>query len=356
MRLTARLVPFLVASLLAAACSGSDEDPAAPADTTAPTTTVASEPDDTTDTTEPAEPHDTVTTSIADGTVRASVERLILDGYPGGTEIELTADGQTITAVTDDRGNLVIADIPPGDWQVAVVGNADTADVTIVSAADSVPDQSFYDGQTLTEGYQYIEMRDGTLLAANVFLPPGPGPFVTVVEYSGYSPAKPGNDFVEAVNALGVPAEGLCPSTPVICNAPDQSGSLFAYATDFAVVAVNMRGTGCSGGTAGFFDLAQRLDGYDVIEAVAAQEWVKNNQVGMVGLSYPGITQLYVAAEQPPSLAAVAPFSVIDDMTRDVIAPGGIPNLGFAAAWGDNLRASSAPYGQGWEQGLVDAG
>ena len=104
------------------------------------------------------------------------------------------------------------------------------------------------------------------------------------------------------------------------------------------------------------FDLAQRLDGYDVIETVAVLDWAKNNQVCMVGLSYPGIIQLFVAAEQPPSLAAITPFSVIDDMARDVIAPGGVPNLGFATEWGDNLREATAPYGQGWEQDLVDAG
>ena len=352
MPFAARIVPLVVAALVAASCSGGDDD-AAPAEEVAPTTTVADVRNDEADPT-PSTPD---TPSIEDGTVRESVERLIFSGYEPGVTIEATADGEApLQATTDDRGNLVIRDVPPGTWQLNVADNPDTREVTVLAAADSVPDQSFYDGQTLEEGYQYIETRDGTLLAASVYLPPGDGPFVTVVEYSGYSPAKPGGNFIDAVNALGVDAESLCGSTPVICNTPDQSGSLFAYATDFAVVAVNMRGSGCSGGTAGFFDLAQRLDGYDVIEAVAAQDWVKNNQVGMVGLSYPGITQLFVAAEQPPSLAAITPFSVIDDMARDVIAPGGVPNLGFATAWGDNLRSSAAPYGQGWEQDLVDAG
>ncbi len=358
MLLRARIVPLVVAALVAASCSGGDED-AAPGDEVTPTTTVAETGGDADDGGEEPEPTapDPDAPSIDDGTIRESVERLIFWGYEPGVIIEATADGQDpLNATTDERGNLVIRDVPPGTWQLAIAGSPDTREVTVLAAADSTPDQSFYDSQTLEEGYQYIETRDGTLLAASVYLPPGDGPFVTVVEYSGYSPAKPGGNFIDAVNALGVDAVALCDSTPVICNTPDQSGSLFAYATDFAVVAVNMRGSGCSGGTAGFFDLAQRLDGYDVIEAVAAQDWVKNNQVGMVGLSYPGITQLFVAAEQPPSLAAITPFSVIDDMARDVIAPGGVPNLGFATEWGDNLRESAAPYGQGWEQDLVDAG
>ena len=34
----------------------------------------------------------------------------------------------------------------------------------------------------------------------------------------------------------------------------------------FAVVDVNMRGTGCSGGAFDFFEPLQSLDGYDIVE------------------------------------------------------------------------------------------
>ena len=68
---------------------------------------------------------------------------------------------------------------------------------------------------------------------------------------------------------------------------------------------MNIRGTGCSGGSFEFFEPSQLLDGYDMIEAIAAQPWVLGNQVGMVGISYPGISQLFVASTQPPSLAAI---------------------------------------------------
>ena len=50
----------------------------------------------------------------------------------------------------------------------------------------------------------------------------------------------------------------------------------------------------------------------------------------MVGLSYPGISQLFVAATQPPHLAAIAPLSVIADTGRGTLRPGGILNDGFA--------------------------
>ena len=39
-----------------------------------------------------------------------------------------------------------------------------------------------------------------------------------------------------------------------------------------------------------FFETLQSTDGYDAVEIIAAQPWVLNHQIGMVGLSYPGIT------------------------------------------------------------------
>ena len=42
----------------------------------------------------------------------------------------------------------------------------------------------------------------------------------------------------------------------------------------FAVVDVNMRGTGCSGGAFNYFEPLQNLDAYDVIETIAHQPWV----------------------------------------------------------------------------------
>ncbi|MCU1280801.1 MAG: Cocaine esterase, partial [bacterium] len=110
-----------------------------------------------------------------------------------------------------------------------------------------------------------------------------------------------------------------------------------------------------SGGAYDFFETLQLLDGYDVIEAVAAQPWVAGHKVGMVGLSYPGISQLFVASTQPPSLAAITPLSVIGS-AHSTILPGGMLNDGFALAWVSNVIDGAQPYGQGWEQARVDGG
>ena len=100
----------------------------------------------------------------------------------------------------------------------------------------------------------------------------------------------------------------------------------------FTVVDVNMRGTGCSGGAFDFFEPLQSLDGYDVVETIARQPWVAHHKVGMMGISYGGISQLFTAQTQPPSLAAISPLSVID-ATQTTLYPGGILNTGFAVDW-----------------------
>ena len=102
---------------------------------------------------------------------------------------------------------------------------------------------------------------------------------------------------------------------------------MIANALGFTVVDVNMRGTGCSGGAFDFFEPLQGLDGYDVIETVARQPWVKGEKVGMMGISYGGISQLFTAATRPPSLAAITPISLIDAV-QTTLYPGGILNTG----------------------------
>ena len=110
----------------------------------------------------------------------------------------------------------------------------------------------------------------------------------------------------------------------------------------FTVVDVNMRGTGCSGGAFDFFEPLQNLDGYDVVETVARQPWVAHNKVGMLGISYGGISQLFTAQTRPPSLAAIAPLSVIDGV-QTTLYPGGMLNTGFAYAWAQERMPEARP-------------
>ena len=173
-----------------------------------------------------------------------------------------------------------------------------------------------------------LPLPDGVELPT---LPAGPTP--TLIEYSGYGYADPAG-----------PQSGI---------------AVLANLMGFTVVDVNMRGTGCSGGAFDFFEPLQSLDGYDVVETVARQPWALHGKVGMMGISYGGISQLFTASTNPPSLAAIAPFSVIDN-TQTTLYPGGVLNTGFAVAWAQerihDAQAASPTGGQPWAYKRVQEG
>ncbi len=283
--------------------------------------------------------------------VRESVEQLHVTHAKAGSTLEVVDKNGMVTqsGVADELGSYVFRHVAPDSGYVVRSGVERSRHLTVKTVTASQPSQDFYSGQKLQPGYQYMKTRDGTTLSVFVTLP-GPvemGPYPTVVDYSGYSPSKPGEKIEKAAF--------LCDSLPILCDAPSDAAALLAGLFGYATVNVNIRGTGCSGGAYDFFETLQLLDGYDVIETVAAQPWVLHHKVGMVGLSYPGITQLFVASVRPPSLAAITPLSVIGN-AETTLLPGGILNDGFAISWVNYVIKGAHPYGQGWEQVRVDGG
>lgn len=314
-------------ALLLTACSGGDDTASATGSSVAtdrgPDATSPS-----TSSTEHAEPAD----APVDIAVSAGTEQLTITGAVPGRLVSVHdgAGVEVASGTVDAEGSLIVRRLDGGASYT--VGDDDRrSDPVTTLARDEHPPAAFYAEQRLpTDGLGYITTRDGTTLSASVWLP-GPaedGPYPTVVEYSGYSPSDPDTaGFPDVFTALG-----------------------------YAYVGVNIRGTGCSGGSFRFFEYAQSLDGYDAVEAIAAQPWVQGNRVGMVGLSYSGISQLFVARTQPPSLAAISPISVFADTTISTLYPGGILNTGFAVPWiGDRLRQAE-PEGQRWAADRIAAG
>jgi len=304
-----------------------------PTGTSAATTTPTGTPTGTAAAT--ATPTQTPTPVGVQGIAHGSVGQVYVTDAAPATALYLVNGESTVvqTGTTDANGSLIFRNVPIGEGYT-VVAVSDPSAVTgpvEVTAMDDPPDHSFYANQTIGRGYGYLQARDGTLLAINAVLPgePEDGPYYTLIEYSGYDPANP--------------------------DAP-QPSTLLSSVLGFAVVGVNIRGTGCSGGAFQFFEPLQSTDGYDAVEAIAAQPWVKNNQVGMVGISYPGISQLFTAQLQPPHLAAIAPLSVISDTGRGTLYPGGILNNGFATDWAADRQHDAMPGGQGWSQKRMDEG
>ncbi len=288
--------------------------------------------------------------------VRQSVAQLAVWRVDPGTEVVLRAPGgsESERVVANAEGAAIFRELAPAagyavDATVAGAPHTVTG-LKVPTEAESLPEQGCYARQKVEKGFGYITTRDGTKLSIYVNFPEGEGPFPTVVNYSGYDPSKPGEP-------ADVPGAALfCKQYPVLCDAPTDPSGLMAGLLGYATVSVNLRGTGCSGGAYDFFETMQLLDGYDVIETVAAQSWVKGHRVGMTGLSYPGLSQLWVAKTRPPSLAAISPMSVIADVDDSTLSPGGVYNDGFALSWAEHVLNGAKPYGKGWEKTLVDAG
>jgi hypothetical protein len=240
----------------------------------------------------------------------------------------------------DSLGGLLFRNVRPGRGYRVKAGphGSRSGRITVHSNAAKPWDPGIYDQTIKDTGYQYLTTRDGTKLAIDVHppsspagepglginLPPLPAssadapPYPTLIEYSGYGyadPAGPVNGIAVLANLMG-----------------------------FAVVDVNMRGSGCSGGAYDFFEPLQNLDGYDVIQAIAHQSWVLGHKVGMMGISYGAISQLFTAQLNPPSLEAISPLSTID-ATATTLYPGGILNTGFAVAWAKQRQQEAKPAG-----------
>jgi predicted acyl esterase len=285
-------------------------------------------------------------------------EAYAIGATPGEHLTLVNGSGSKVGAgVVDNLGGIIIRNLSAGGgyrFEETSGKHRKTGSFSVLST-HSTPRASFYSDQHLHAGLNYVKMRDGISIAATVRLPPGKtladGPFPTVIEYSGYAVAAP-HSLIDALEGKAPTSDALLPDTATVV------GSVIAPLLGFVTVSVQMRGTGCSGGAFDLFGLPSDYDGYDVIQTVGAQSWVLHHKVGMVGISYSGISQFEVAGTDPPDLAAIAPLSSTDDLYSTGY-PGGIYNTGFAKSWiaQREVDAEAAPQGgQPWATAEIATG
>lgn len=141
--------------------------------------------------------------------------------------------------------------------------------------------QPIYDVQV--EENMPVPMSDGTILRADIYRPIQPGNYPVLVGRHAYKL----KDW-----AMG----HLYPLT----------GNYYA-SRGYVVIWQNCRGTFASEGDYyPFRDDAwgENQDGYETIEWAAQQPW-SNGKVGMIGVSYSGLTQYLLAPTRPPHLKAL---------------------------------------------------
>ncbi len=163
---------------------------------------------------------------------------------------------------------------------------------------------------------QYVVMRDGCRLAVDAYLPqpieagPKTGPaqtFPAIVLFTPYYRRfrlRPGGS--GEVN----------PNTGKFRDVFVPRG--------YAVVVVDVRGTGASFGTRDSFrSPREREDSREIADWIIAQPW-SNGAVGATGISYVGAASDFLASTGHPAVKAIAPISSVWDTYSDNYYPGGL--------------------------------
>jgi putative CocE/NonD family hydrolase len=146
-----------------------------------------------------------------------------------------------------------------------------------------------------------IPMRDGTPLGADVYLPPGQGPFPVLLTITPYGKNGSGR------------------------------GAAAQLERGYAVVAVDSRGLRASKGKWEPY-VHEAQDGFDVQSWVAKQPWC-NGKIGMFGTSYPAYTQVAPAQYRNPNVKAIIPVSAQSDNFGSVWSSDGLLHLAFSPVW-----------------------
>lgn len=164
-----------------------------------------------------------------------------------------------------------------------------------------------------------IPLRDGVSLAGDLYLPAdrvNPGP--AIVQITPYG---------RAAGPWSQEARWLA----------DQG---------YATVVVDIRGCGDSGGEFHWF-VRDGVDGYDVIEWVAAQPWC-DGAVGTTGISYMGWVQWAIAAERPPHLKCMVSSAAAGRWMQEIPYSSGILQSYFPLwLYGIQQRANPRPATHG---------
>lgn len=161
------------------------------------------------------------------------------------------------------------------------------------------------------------------------------------------------SDGVRLLADRWVPRED-CPCPVVVVMNPYGSNSEGVAATGgggprpqtfldagYAVVLVDVRGTGQSEGVLGIFSPREQQDLREVVDLLAVEDF-SSGDVVMFGGSYRGISGLLAAAQQPPALRAVFSLVPFGDPYRDILSSGGSADNLFLATWGLGLVTGPA--------------
>ena len=196
----------------------------------------------------------------------------------------------------------------------------------------------------------YIPMRDGARLAAEVVLPenlPSGARIPTLLSQTRYWRAME----LRAPFKWFLTAEALDPYF--------KDFQPFFTSHGYAVVVVDVRGTGASSGMWPYpWHQDAVEDAREIVDWIVAQPW-SNGRVGGHGISYLGTTAELLAALNHPAVAGVIPMFNHPDPFTDIAFPGGVLNDRFIRVWGhfdETLDRNTVPSDMGLLASLLVKG
>jgi uncharacterized protein len=174
----------------------------------------------------------------------------------------------------------------------------------------------------------YVEMADGCRIAIDVWLPQapragGPSTFPTIVILTPYY-----RRFALKEGTAGIEA------SPNSCRYREMF-----VPRGYAVVVVDVRGTGASFGVRDSFRSPKERDDYrQIADWIIAQEW-SDGQIGSTGISYLGAASTFLASTGHPAVKAIAPLFAVWDTYTDHYYPGGVLLNQLARAYDELMVA-----------------
>ncbi|MBD2158906.1 CocE/NonD family hydrolase [Leptolyngbya sp. FACHB-16] len=211
--------------------------------------------------------------------------------------------------------------------------------------------KSGYNGWSLTS--QYITVRDGVKLAADIFRPvqdrkiiSNPLPVIWTHHRYHRSSTKEAelNEKCCFLKQLIILARRLVKEEANLQTQLDVTPWLERLIKcGYIIGVVDVRGGGASYGTyTSPFSKEEANDAYDVTEWFAEQVWCNKN-IGMFGDSYMGITQYMAASTMPPHLKVIFSEMAVFDL-YEFTYPGGIFRHDFVAKWSNKVKELDSSF------------
>jgi len=160
----------------------------------------------------------------------------------------------------------------------------------------------------------YVAMRDGVRLAVDVYLPSDSAGvrverLPTIVIFTPY------------YRRFALRSDAPQSSEPSVSASRYRD---FFVRRGYALIVVDVRGTGASFGVReGFRSPKERDDYREIVDWIVEQRW-SNGAVGATGISYVGAAADFLASTGHPAVKAIAPLFSVWDTYGDHYYPGGL--------------------------------